>query len=108
MRSLIIATTDMGFANRCQNRTDVAGMIGLRKQGLRAPRIYARPVLPASTRLSGSTCLTRSMCLSGSTCGHEPVRHLASPRPGRACSVKRESHWCMLRPCGSRRSAAIG
>ncbi len=96
MRSLIIATTDMGFANRCQNRTDKAGMIGLRKRGLRAPRIHARPVSPAST------------CLSGSTCGHEPVLYLASCRPGRACSVKRDSHWRMLRPCGSRRSAAIG
>jgi hypothetical protein len=96
MRSLIIATTDMGFANGCQNRTDVAGMIGLRKQSLRVPRIYARPVLPASTRLSGPTC------------GHEPVRRLASPRLGRACSVKRGSHWRMLQPSGSRRSAAIG
>jgi len=96
MRSLIIATKNTDLASRCQNRTDVAGMIGLRKQGLRAPRIYARPVLPAF------------MCLSGSTCGHEPVQHLASCRPGRACSVKRDSHWRMLRPCGSRRSAAIG
>lgn len=96
MRSLISATTDMGFANRCQNRTDMAGVIGLRKQGPRSPRIYARPVSPASTRLSGSTC------------GNEPGLHLASCRPGRACLVKRDSHWRMLRPCVSRRSAAIG
>jgi len=96
MRSLIIATANMDFANRCQNRTDVAGMIGLRKHGLRAQRIYPRPVMSAPA------------CLSGSTCGHEPVQHPASSGPGRACSVKRESHWRMLRPGGLRGSAAIG
>ena len=94
MRSFMIATTDLGIADRCQKRTDMAGVIGLRKQGPRAPRIYARPVSPASTRLSGSTC------------GNEPVLHPASCRPGRACLVKRDSHWRM--PCVSRRSAAIG
>jgi len=96
MRSFIIAPTNMDFVDGCQNGADVAGMIGLRKQGLRSPRFYARPVMPART------------CLSRSTTCHEPERHLASPRPERACSVKRESHWRMLRPASSRRSAAIG
>jgi hypothetical protein len=96
MQSLIIATTNMDLVAGRHNCADVTGMIGLRKQSLRAPRFYARPVSPAST------------CLSGSTLCHGPERQPASSRPGRACSVKRESHWRMLRPCGSRRPVAIG
>ena len=91
MRSLINATTAMDFVDGRENRTDVAGMIVLREQGPRFPRLYTRLVLRAS------------VCLSGV----ESERHPARCRPASSCSVKHGSHWRWARFTDAQPSAPI-
>jgi hypothetical protein len=95
MRSFNIATIAMDLVNGRQNGTDLAGMIELRKQGPRFPRLYTRPLLRATACLSGSgSCLV-------------PERQQASCRPASGRSAKRGSHWLATRPGGAQPSARL-
>ncbi len=95
MRSFIIANIAMDLVNDRRNGTDVVGMIELRKQGLRFPRLYTRPVLRATACLSGS-----ESCLASE-------RRQASCKPASRCSAKRGSHWPVTRPSGAQPSARL-
>ena len=92
MRSFINATIAMDLVNGRQNGTDVAGMIELRKQGPRFPRLYARPVLRTTAGLSA--------CLA-------PECHQAKRKPASRRSAKRGSHWLVTRPGGAQVSERL-
>jgi len=85
MRNSINATTANGMTGR-QVRTNVRGMVQLRKAGSVAPRFYRGPVL-ARGKCFGNLCIGRPSCWSGAQ--HCRVMRLCEDlQEPRSCATK--------------------